>query len=58
MDKRRLTLAEASGRQDRQRIRDVPRSCICEWDWARYACRWVRVIPVANCPWHTIGGYL
>lgn len=39
---------------DRQRIRDVPRSCVCPWTWGRYALRWVRTSTRLDCPWHTV----
>jgi hypothetical protein len=38
---------------DRQRIRDVPRTCICTWEWALPVFRWVRAGPVQGCPWHS-----
>lgn len=37
---------------DRQRIRDVPRSCTCPWSWGQYALRWVRESTRLDCPWH------
>jgi len=38
---------------DRQRIRDVPTSCVCPWSWGQYALRWVRTSTRLDCPWHT-----
>jgi hypothetical protein len=38
---------------DRQRIRDVPVSCICPWSWGQYGLRWVRLSTRLDCPWHT-----
>ena len=38
---------------DRQRIRDVPRSCVCTWSWGPLLLRWVRIDPRPSCPWHS-----
>ena len=43
---------------DRQRIRDVPRSCVCPWSWGRPVLRWVRTSTVLGCPWHSQAPWL
>lgn len=35
-----------------ERIRDVPRSCWCDWHWFKVLKMWYRVIPNPDCPWH------
>lgn len=34
------------------RIRDIPRSCSCDWRWSDGARRWVRTKHRAACSWH------
>ena len=44
--------------QDRQRIRDVPVSCICPWTWGQPWLRWVRFSTELGCPWHSRAPWL
>jgi len=37
------------------RIRDVPESCICVWEWSVAQARWVLAGQLAGCPWHEDG---
>ena len=34
------------------RLRDVPRSCICSWIWKPDPCRFVLQWTAPGCPWH------
>ena len=36
----------------RCRIRDVPMSCICHWEYKLSPSRWVHVRRHYSCPWH------
>jgi len=37
-----------------QRIRDIPRSCLCIWLWKTDRAGYVRTRPDLNCPWHLV----
>jgi hypothetical protein len=32
-------------------VRDVPRSCICLWDWSGRRGQWQRIRTLPGCPW-------
>jgi len=34
------------------RIRDVPASCTCQWQWAAPVSAWLLAIPDEECGWH------
>ena len=36
-------------------IRDIPRSCICDWDWLPGAHRHQLARSFLGCPWHGHG---
>lgn len=33
-------------------VRDIPRSCTCDWHYARAPARWVLTAPDPACIWH------
>ena len=43
--------AEQDGHQA-EYARDVPRICICLWQYVRVSHRYVRVVPLLECAWH------
>lgn len=36
-------------------IRDIPRSCICDWSWLPGAHRHLLMRSFIGCPWHGRG---
>lgn len=46
-----------SGRpHDLEWTRDIPRSCICEWEWNHEIRAYELVSYKYECPWHSEGG--
>ena len=41
-----------SARSDQARIRDIPASCVCSWEWGPPLYRWLRIGKAPACPWH------
>ena len=37
----------------RARWRDIPATCMCEWEYRLRTRRYVRVTPARWCPWHS-----
>lgn len=33
--------------------RDVPRACVCTWQWSPHERRYLVIRPWPGCPWHT-----
>lgn len=36
-------------------VRDIPKSCICLWDWDGRLAKWQIVKQLPGCPWHEGG---
>jgi hypothetical protein len=36
-------------------VRDIPRSCICVWDWDGHLAKWQMIKQLPGCPWHEGG---
>lgn len=35
--------------------RDIPRTCICVWDWDGHLGKWQMIKRLPGCPWHERG---
>lgn len=35
--------------------RDIPRTCICVWDWDGHLAKWQMIKRLPGCPWHEGG---
>jgi hypothetical protein len=40
---------------DWERWRDIPRSCVCVWEWNGHLRAYLLIAVKDGCPWHTRG---
>jgi hypothetical protein len=52
---RRSGITAPSPMQEVARLRDIPASCVCGWEWRRGDVEYRRIVHVPACAWHSVG---